>query len=63
MGEGNEVGKRYDARGGWRKRLSSPGYLVITRGSHLTNRLLEASGQKGGNRRMSGRENLVFVSS
>lgn len=42
---GNEVGKRDDARGSWRKRLGM-GYLVITRGSHLTDRLLEASGRR-----------------
>jgi len=46
-GEGNEVGERYDARGGWRKRprgviSSSPG------GSHLTDRLREVGGRRVG---------------
>jgi hypothetical protein len=43
MGERDEVGKRYDARGTWRKR---PGVVISSSpgGSHLTDRLREVSG-------------------
>ena len=61
VGEGNEVDERYDARGGWRKRPG--GYLVITRWQSPDRSITRSKRLRGASRRMSGRENLVSVSS
>ena len=62
MGERNGVGKRDDARGSWRKRPGR-GYLVITRWQSPDRSITRSERLRGASRRMSGRENLVSVSS